>query len=266
MKRLLLGALLALTLSLALAHGHDDEDEKPMMMDHSHLQGLMPTVNSLDEIITTWTRPRKETFVYTWENSEHGCEKGGDRNDHHCDDHLTYMATLKDLLEAMSLDELNVKVEEIYKEMVKHANMAAKSMAESFKKMVTNKEMRESIQEIAADRAGKNGWSKQQHENEIMKNLLKDHIEGDLSHEPKYKLNYTKIYNSLPETEKYRTTGQTPVAKEHLTKFLDVINDERYDALKQSSAEILQAAAADMKRHALRYNRFATAFEEHGHK
>jgi len=266
MKRLLHGALLALTLSLALAHGHDDEDEKPMMMDHSHLQGLMPTVNSLDEIITTWSRPRKQAFVSTWEDSEHDCEQGGDRIDHNCANHTAYIKKLEKDLDGFSLDELNVKVGEIYKEMLKHAQMAAKSMGESFKKMVTNKEMRESIQALAADGAGRVGWSKQQHEDEIMKNLLKDHIEGDLSHEPKYKLNYTKIYNSLPETEKYRTTGQTPVAKEHLTKFLDVINDERYDALKQSSAEILQAAAADMKRHALRYNRFATAFEEHGHK
>jgi len=269
MKRFLYGALLlALYVAQTSAHGHMDDDDEKMkkeaeMMDHSHLQALMPSVNSIDEILNTWSRKRKEAFVSSWENSEHDCAEGGDRDDHHCDNHENYIRDLIVKLAKMSEDELNEKVKEIYGEMVKHAQMAATSMGNSFKAMVGNEKFSQMVKDVAA----KNGMSGADHEHDIMKNLLKDHIEGNVNdHLHGIKLNYTKIYNSLPETLKYKTTGQTPVAKAHLTKFLDVINDDQYSKLKQKSASILQEAAADMKRHALRYNRFATAFEAHKHK
>jgi len=262
MKRFLFGALL-LALYAAQTSAHDGEMKKETeMMDHSHLQALMPSVNSIDEILNTWSRKRKEAFVSSWENSEHDCAEGGDRDDHHCDNHAAYIRDLIVKLAKMSEDELNEKVKEIYGEMVKHAQMAAESMGNSFKAMVGNEKFSQMVKDVAA----KNGMSGADHEHDIMKNLLKDHIEGNVDHMYKIKLNYTKIYNSLPETLKYKTTGQTPVAKAHLTKFLDVVNDEQYAKLKQKSASILQEAAADMKRHALRYNRFATAFEAHKHK
>jgi len=256
MKSLLFGAVLLLSLA---ASTHGDEHSHALK---PHIQALMPQVNSKNEILTQWSRKRKEAFVYTWKSSEHDCSEGGEHiHGAMCADHESYIRVLKNELAAMNDTALNKNTSAVYDEMVEHAEEVSKKMGDTFKGLVSNKD----LQAYVKKKTEHNGMSGEQHEHEMMKSMLKDHIEGKLDVMHGSSLNYTKIYNSLPETEKYRTTGQTPVTKHHLNKFLDVVNDEAYNRLKSKSARILQDAAADMKQHALRYNRFATAFKEHKH-
>jgi len=267
MKRLLFGALLLLALvsmSHVRAHGHDDDDDDDQEEGGDQHEALMPTTNSMEEIRTTWSRKRKEAFVASWERSEHDCDEKSDEHSEHCEDHQAKIANLEVTLSSMSMDLLDGQVKQIYDEMVSHAKKAAKSMGNSFKALQEDKEymsmMKDTMGEMGVD-------SGEDHEHDMMKSLLADHIEGQLNdHMHGSVLNYTQIYNSLPQTAKYRTTGNNPGIKDHLFNKLKTDHPAKYALLKTRSAKTLKDAAADMKSHALRYNRFATAFEAHKHK
>lgn len=272
MKRLLFGALLLLALvSMSHVraheedHGDDDDDDDREEEGGDHHEALMPTTNSMEEIRTTWSRKRKEAFVASWERSEHDCDEKSDDKSEHCKDHQAKIANLEASLESMSMDLLDGKVKQIYDEMVSHAKKAAKSMGNSFKALQEDKEYMSMMKDTMGDMGVDSDH--EDHEHDMMKSLLADHIEGQLNdHMHGSVLNYTQIYNSLPQTAKYSTTGENPGIKERLFNKLKTDHPAKYALLKTRSAKTLKDAAADMKSHALRYNRFATAFEAHKHK
>jgi len=147
----------------------------------------------------------------------------------------------------------------------------------AFKKHLDSQEFEEMISGIKSQvesDSKKDGTLDDIHHNLVMK-TVKDWVEAEKLkstngtwHDGVH-IDWDELQNKIPDTEKYRTTGQTPVAKEHLQKhFTAGFNGnedlkKQYNKLKEKSAAYLQAKANRMRHEAMRKSNSLIAIVMH---